>query len=84
MVAGERADACTRAWLLLMALGGLRCCEVALLRPVWSAQGEARTVLRVREALGMASVIPAGPALPDPINPGREAVPRLPPLASDG
>lgn len=57
-----------RAWLLLMALGGLRCIEVAHLRPsdVLHGTEQEGTVLFLRECKGGGSgVVPAHPAILD-------------------
>lgn len=41
-----------RAWLLLMCLGGFRCCEVSRFRPVDVVQTPTGTMLFIREAKG--------------------------------
>jgi len=58
------ADQRTYCWILLMALGGLRCCEVARLRPVDILRNETGPVLYIREAKGGASAaVPAHPLI---------------------
>lgn len=59
-VALEHADPRTRAWLLLMALAGLRCIEVAHLRPRDVLPAEGGTLLFLRECKGGGSaMVPA-------------------------
>jgi integrase/recombinase XerD len=58
------ADARTRAWLVLMALGGLRCIEVAHLRPQDLVPGGAGTLLYLRECKGGGQAhVPAHPLI---------------------
>lgn len=53
-----------RAWLLLMCLAGLRCCEVARLRPDDIVQTPTGTILFLREAKGGSQqTVPAHPAV---------------------
>lgn len=53
-----------RAWLLLMALGGLRCCEVAALRPDDVMQTNEGVLLFLRECKGGGTAtVPAHPAV---------------------
>lgn len=53
-----------RAWLLLMALGGLRCCEVARLRPCDLMSSEVGTLLWLREMKGGGQgTVPAHPVI---------------------
>jgi len=58
------ADPRMRAWLLLMALAGLRCCEVAGLAPPDLTRTEAGWLLYLRECKGGgAATMPAHPTL---------------------
>lgn len=60
----ENADARMRAWLLLMALAGLRCIEVAALRPEDVTEAEYGQVLFLRECKGGGTgVVPAHQAI---------------------
>jgi integrase len=60
LVAG--ADARMRAWLLLMALAGLRCLEVAYLRPSDLIPSDTGTLLYLRECKGGGTAtVPAHP-----------------------
>jgi integrase len=53
-----------RAWLLLMALGGLRCIEVAGLRPVDLIPADTGTLLYLRECKGGGTAtVPAHPTV---------------------
>jgi len=53
-----------RAWVLLMALGGLRCCEVARLRPCDLIEVEGTRLLYLRETKGGGTAtVPAHPAV---------------------
>lgn len=62
----DNADPRMRAWLLLMALGGLRCLEVAHLRPRDLLVTEGGTLLYLRECKGGGSAtVPAHPAILD-------------------
>lgn len=62
-VALEQAAPRMRAWLLLMALAGLRCLEVAALRPSDLLCSEAGTLLYLREVKGGGTgSVPAHPA----------------------
>jgi integrase len=57
-------DATMRAWLLLMALGGLRCIEVAALRPVDLQHTPDGVLLFLRECKGGGTAtVPAHPAI---------------------
>lgn len=57
-------DARMRAWLLLMALAGLRCIEVAALRPMDLQQSEGGVLLYLRECKGGGTAtVPAHPAI---------------------
>ncbi len=57
-----RADPRMRAWLMLMALGGLRCMEVAALRPQDLLETESGVLLFLREAKGGGTgTVPAHP-----------------------
>lgn len=59
-----QADARMRAWLLLMALGGLRCIEVAALSPADVVEHDAGTLLFLRECKGGGTAtVPAHPAI---------------------
>lgn len=64
-VALHHATPRTRSWLLLMALGGLRCMEVAGLRPAdLLSDGRGGTLLFLRECKGGGSAtVPAHPAV---------------------
>lgn len=56
----SRADARTRAWLLLMALGGLRCLEVSGLAPTDLIRNDSGWLLFLRETKGGgAGTVPA-------------------------
>lgn len=58
------ADARMRAWLVLMALGGLRCLEVAALRPQDIVRSGDRTLLYLRECKGGGDgYVPAHPLI---------------------
>lgn len=58
------ADVQMRAWLLLMALGGLRCIEVSHLRPADLVPSETGTLLWLRECKGGGTgSVPAHPAV---------------------
>lgn len=58
------ADRRMRAWLLLMALGGLRCIEVAHLRPADLMPAGTGTILHLRECKGGGSAsVPAHPTV---------------------
>lgn len=60
----EQADRRMRAWLLLMALGGLRCMEVAGLRPVDLLAADTGTLLYLRECKGGGTAtVPAHPTV---------------------
>lgn len=60
------------AWLLLMCMGGLRCMEVAGLRPKDLVTGQSGALLRLRETKGgKPATIPAHPSIV-------EALDRLP------
>jgi integrase/recombinase XerD len=60
----DRANARTRCWLLLMALGGLRCLEVAGLRPADVLHSEHGALLYLRETKGGGSAtVPAHPEI---------------------
>jgi hypothetical protein len=60
----DHADPRMRAWLLLMVLAGLRCIEVAHLRPRDLLPTEAGTLLFLRECKGGGSaMVPAHPAV---------------------
>ncbi len=60
----EQADVRMRAWLLLMALAGLRCIEVAGLRPADLVQGPSGTLLHLRECKGGGTArVPAHPLI---------------------
>lgn len=61
-----------KAWLLLMCLGGLRCCEVARLRPVDVVETPTGTVLFLREAKG------GGQATVPAVQPVLDQLARLP------
>ena len=62
----ERADLRMRSWLLLMALGGLRACEVAQLHPTDVLTTEGVTLLYLRETKGGGTAtVPAHPAVVD-------------------
>lgn len=62
VLAVKYADPRMRAWLLLMALGGLRCMEVAGLRPQDLLETESGVLLFLRETKGGASAtVPAHP-----------------------
>ncbi len=64
MRAVEQAPARMRAWLLLMSLGGLRCMEVAKLRPVDLLQTDAGPLLFLRETKGGGTAtVPAHPEI---------------------
>lgn len=59
-----RADTRTRAWLLLMSLAGLRCLEVAALRPRDLVSTDGGWLLMLVETKGGApAVVPAHPAV---------------------
>lgn len=61
-----RADARMRAWLLLMALAGLRCIEVAALQPRDLMQSDAGWLLHLRECKGGGqATLPAHPVVVD-------------------
>lgn len=61
-VALARADLRMRAWLLLMLLAGLRCCEVAALRPEDVTASGDLTLLFLRECKGGGqATVPAHP-----------------------
>lgn len=58
------ADPRMRAWLLLMCLGGLRCLEVAALRPEDLSETEHGPLLYLRECKGGGTgVVPAHPSI---------------------
>lgn len=60
----EQADPRMKAWLLLMALAGLRCLEVAALRPEDVSVTEDGPLLYLRETKGGGTgVVPAHPAI---------------------
>lgn len=60
----EQADPRMKAWLLLMALAGLRCLEVAALRPEDVSVTEDGPLLYLREVKGGGTgVVPAHPAI---------------------
>lgn len=60
----SRADARMRAWLLLMSLAGLRCLEVAALRPEDLVESGDGFLLHLRETKGGGTaVLPAHPAI---------------------
>jgi integrase len=60
----QRAPARMRAWLLLMALGGLRACEVARLRPTDLLISDGVALLWLRETKGGGTAtVPAHPAI---------------------
>lgn len=62
-------DARMRAWLLLMALAGLRCIEVSGLRPVDLTTTDDGTLLYLRECKGGGSAtVPAHPAILDALS----------------
>lgn len=60
----DRADARMRCWLLLMSLGGLRCCEVAVLSPADLVPVDGGWLLFLRETKGGGqSTVPAHPVV---------------------
>lgn len=62
----ERANPRMRAWLLLMALAGLRCIEVAALRPADIIERDKGTLLYLRECKGGGTAsVPAHPVVLD-------------------
>jgi integrase/recombinase XerD len=62
-------DARMKAWLLLMALGGLRCIEVAGLRPHDVEKVGTGTILRLRNSKGGGvSTVPAHPLILDALD----------------
>ncbi len=64
LLAVVRADSRMRAWLLLMALAGLRCIEVAGLRPQDLVPGPSGTLLHLRECKGGGTArVPAHPLI---------------------
>lgn len=63
-VAMREASPRMRTWLLLMALAGLRCCEVARLRPSDLIETEGIALLYLRETKGGGTAtVPAHPAI---------------------
>jgi integrase len=63
-LAVDQAPMRMRAWLLLMSLAGLRCCEVAVLRPQDLTEDRGVWLLFLRETKGGGSaMVPAHPAV---------------------